>query len=241
LASGVSNDAGPERLLPAEVEILPGVDVASLWDRFELFEALHHTAHNTADDTAHNTATPGPGAIATPMSSADLDGVVEAIAPQAGERALDLACGYGELLRRLRSRVMIAGRGVDLSPWMLAAAARTGETDLGWTLGGAKEYLARTPTPAWDIVCCLGASWIWYGLHGTIRAVAAATAPGGRVAIGDLHLRDGIDPETIVRSHRGRRLIVGFGKRPNGARINCGIRPSSPGRSGWAENGPPRL
>lgn len=170
--------------LAGDIDVQPGVDVGALWDLFEIFEALHHTMR-----------------IANPMSSDDLDQVVRLVDPVDDETALDIACGYGELLIRLRSAAEIHGQGVDLSPWMIAAAHRyasVGATDLRWTIGEGKKIPVE---PTHDLVMCLGATWIWHGFNGTVRAAAERTSPGGRIAIGDMHIRDGVDPDAVKDQH----------------------------------------
>ena len=95
-------------VLPSSVSIQPGLDVDDLFERFEVFEALHHGLE-----------------IASPMSSADLDAVVDLLEPVDGDVAVDLACGGGALLLRLAQRARIRGSGVDLSPWMIACLLYT--------------------------------------------------------------------------------------------------------------------
>lgn len=177
--------------LPADAVIVDGTDVDGVWDRFEVFEALHHNV-----------------AICNPMTSADLDDVVEALAPAPGDAAIDFACGNGELLARLGERTLAAATGVDLSPWMIARAAhevppRAPDTAWTWTLGNARDVAAH---PQFTIATCLGASWIWHGGAGTVRALARAAAPGGRIAVGEMYLRDGVDPSELAP---GRSFLTG--------------------------------
>ncbi len=183
------------RELDPAITVAAGIELAPLWDRFEIFEALHHTM-----------------TIDNPMTSADLDQVVELLSPTSGERALDLACGHGELLRRLRAKAAVSGRGVDLSPWMLRTAHRLTTEQLGrdsadgrgaanditWVIDEARDH-GRNET--FNLTACLGASWVWHGFAGTVRALAERTAPGGRIAIGDMHLRDGLDANSVTESH----------------------------------------
>lgn len=162
------------------------LDLDDLAARFEIFEALHHTMR-----------------ICNPMSSADLDRVVDLLAVADGHSVLDIACGYGELLIRLAQRAAITGVGLDLSPWMVRtafdeAANRVPNARLQWELGEAKHAHQED---RFDRVLCLGASWIWLGLNGTLRAVAARTKPGGMVAVGDMHTRPGVDPDAVRSSH----------------------------------------
>lgn len=171
--------------LDAAIEVQDGADVESLWELFEIFEALHHTMR-----------------IANPMSSEDLDDVVALLAPTDGESVLDIACGYGELLLRLRRQAEIDGLGADLSPWMIHAAhsyAKSERVDgLRWMVGEASKLPVE---PTYDVVTCLGATWIWHGFNGTVRAISERTSPGGRIAIGEMHIRDGIDPEAATQPH----------------------------------------
>lgn len=170
--------------LPADISVIPGTDLAALWDRFEIFEALHHTM-----------------TIDNPMTSDDLDRVVGLLSPADGERAIDLASGHGELLRRLRAAAAIDAQGVDISPWMVTAARRHSldvAPDVRWTIGEAKDFAADE---TFDIVTSLGATWIWHGFNGTVRALAQRTAPGGRIAVGEMHVRDGVDTDAAVENY----------------------------------------
>jgi len=190
--------------LPASVDVLEGTDVAGVWKRFEIFEALHHSMQ-----------------ICNPMTSENLDAVVEGLAPRDGDQVVDIACGYGELLVRVARQADIAGIGVDLSPWMLVGADRYAndqvpDANLRWVLGDGKHFDFE-PT---DIVASLGATWIWHGFEGTARAIAARTRPGGRIAIGDMRLRDGVDHTQVAKEH-GRVLSIA---EHENAITECGVR-----------------
>lgn len=169
--------------LPDSISVADGVDVNQMFELFEIFEALHHTMR-----------------IANPMSTEDLDRAVAVLDPQPGETVLDIASGYGELLTRLRRAAPIVGHGIDLSPWMVLAAHRHASEefpDLTWTIGEGKHASEELH----DVVTCLGASWIWHGFNGTVRAVAKRTKPGGRIAIGEMHVRDGVDVDAVAETH----------------------------------------
>jgi SAM-dependent methyltransferase len=172
--------------LPTEIELLPGTDVDGAWERFEVFEALHHGMR-----------------ICNPMTGSDLDLVLAALDPQPGETWLDIACGHGELLIRGAEHATIRGVGVDLSPWVLERSLREAESrcvarSLTWVLGDAH---ALGKDERFDIVTCLGASWIWHGFAGTAKAQVARARAGSRIAIGDLRLQADADPAEIAETY----------------------------------------
>jgi SAM-dependent methyltransferase len=105
-----------------------------------------------------------------------------------GLRQLDLACGRGEMLCRWAAEHGIGGVGVDLSEVFLAGArdraAELGVRDrVGFEQGDAGAY--RAEPAAFDVVSCIGATWIGGGLTGTIELMLPALAPGGVLLIGE--------------------------------------------------------
>ncbi|MFC4036061.1 SAM-dependent methyltransferase [Streptomyces polygonati] len=105
-----------------------------------------------------------------------------------GQRQLDLACGKGEMLTRWAELYGIGGVGVDLSRVFLAAA-RDRATELGvadrvsFEHGNAAAYQAERG--AFDVVSCVGASWIGQGLAGTVELLRPAMRPEGLMLIGE--------------------------------------------------------
>jgi SAM-dependent methyltransferase len=108
--------------------------------------------------------------------------------PEPGLRHLDLACGKGEMLARWAQAYGTGGVGVDISEVFLTAA-RERAAELGvcervsFVRGDAAGYEAERA--AYDIVSCLGASWIGGGLAGTIELLRPALRPGGLMLIGE--------------------------------------------------------
>lgn len=176
-----------ERSLRDRVEVLPGTDVEGVWQRFEVFEALHNGMQ-----------------ICNPLTDADFEALVEATAVRDGHRVLDVACGYGEFVVRCAERAAIRGTGIDLSPWMLQGAVVRADDRLSdpdrvrWLLGEARDFLPEEPC---DLAICLGAEWIWHGFNGTARALAERVRPGGIVVIGATRLKAGRDPKDVALSH----------------------------------------
>lgn len=208
----------PQRdLLPA-IEVDPSItDVDAVWDRFEIFEALHHTQ-----------------TICNPMSSDELDETIDALGLVDGATVLDIACGPGELLMRAAARADIDGVGLDLSPWMLNAAVRRSaerqpDARLRWVLTEAKHWLVPEPV---DALTCLGADWIWHGTAGTLAAMAERVRPGGRVAIGSPRLHFDGDPEAVSKEFGKVDTVADIDAlvRSNGLEIVTRIHPDD---AGW--------
>ena len=104
----------------------------------------------------------------------------------AGDAALDVCCGTGDLALELRRRVGPAGRvvGLDFSAPMLELAARksdAAQADVEWVVGNALELPFGGAS--------FDAATVGFGVRnvadvpGAIREMARVVRPGGRVAI----------------------------------------------------------
>ena len=105
-----------------------------------------------------------------------------------GIRQLDLACGKAEMLCRWSQKYGISGVGVDISTVFLEAArkraAELGVADrLTFVQGDAGEYPG--PTHDFDVVSCIGATWIGNGLVGTLDLMKPPLRPGGLILVGE--------------------------------------------------------
>jgi SAM-dependent methyltransferase len=87
-------------------------------------------------------------------------------------RLLDLCCGKGEMLCRWSARYGLHGIGVDISKVFLRAARnRAGEMGCDDRLSFVEADAGAYPidAAAFDIVSCIGATWIGGGLTGTLQ------------------------------------------------------------------------
>jgi SAM-dependent methyltransferase len=126
--------------------------------------------------------------VCNPTSPERIDEVVGLLDLAPGSRVWEAACGKGELLVRLAERYQVRGVGIDTSPYELRvardrAAARVPVADLTFVEGDAAAHPADPASV--DLAACLGASWIWGGHRGTLRALRAAARPGGLVLAGE--------------------------------------------------------
>ena len=107
---------------------------------------------------------------------------------QPSMRQLDLACGKGEMLCRWAEEYGIGGVGVDISTVFLdAAKMRAVELSVvekvRFVQGDAGEYPQATHD--FDVVSCIGATWIGNGLIGTLELMTPALKPGGQLLVGE--------------------------------------------------------
>ena len=114
-------------------------------------------------------------------------------------RVLDLACGKaGPALILAESGCRILG--VERAPEFVAAARErieaAGLADRVEIVEGDAAAFAAEPG-AWDAALCLGASFVWHGLDGTLEALAPAVRPGGNVVVGEPFWRSWPLPEGI--------------------------------------------
>ncbi|MGP4112264.1 SAM-dependent methyltransferase [Streptomyces sp. 4N509B] len=126
--------------------------------------------------------------LLNPFSEEKFDLLARICRLAAGQRVLDLACGKGEMLARWAERYGVSGTGVDLSE-VFAEAARARAAELGVAervtieQGDAGAY--RAEPAAYDVVACIGATWIGGGLAGTLELMRPALAPGGLLLVGE--------------------------------------------------------
>jgi SAM-dependent methyltransferase len=140
-------------------------------------------------------------------------------------RVLDLACGKGGPALLLASTFGCHVLGVEQSDEFAAAARERAAAARLDHLIEIVEADARSfplEQEAWNVVLCLGASFVWDGLSGTLAALTPAVRPGGYLAVGEPYWRrwplpDGVDDEgfvdlaaTVERFTAGGLRLVGM-------------------------------
>jgi SAM-dependent methyltransferase len=146
--------------------------------------------------------------VCNPTSVAKLDELVGLLDLPTAPRVLDVACGKGELLLRLAARwgrgpagEGFRGVGIDISPFHIAelrdaATRRAPAADLELLEMGGADY--RAEPASFDLTCCVGASWVFGGHAGTLRALRDATRPGGQVLVGEPFWQREPDPAYLA-------------------------------------------
>ncbi|WP_245646703.1 SAM-dependent methyltransferase [Microtetraspora niveoalba] len=136
--------------------------------------------------------------ILNPLTEDRLALLAEICGVSPGVRQLDLACGKGEMLCRWAAEHGAEGIGVDISEVFLAAAAERAR-ELGVT-GRVRfergDAGAHTVEPGgFDIVSCIGATWIGGGLAGTLALMRPGLRDGGLLLVGEPYWVSAPPPE----------------------------------------------
>lgn len=115
------------------------------------------------------------------------DGLVRALEPQPGERALDVGCGRGAVLVRLAEAVTSTGAvtGIDLSPRMVeTTSADVAQAGLTWVDVGVGDAMdPALPASSFDLVT---SSLVLFFLPDplvALRAWQALLVDGGRIGV----------------------------------------------------------
>ncbi len=131
--------------------------------------------------------------ILNPLLAGDLVTLAEAADLRPGMSVLDLCSGKGEMLCQWARSCGVTGVGVDLSQ-VFVTAARSRALEMG--VAGAVSFLeaeaaeqsrvlARERPASFDVVACIGATWIGGGLAGTVELMRPLARPGGTLLVGE--------------------------------------------------------
>lgn len=118
-----------------------------------------------------------------------------------GVRQLDLCSGKGEMLCQWSAKWGHSGTGVDISKVFLAAA-RERATEMGvadrvsFVEGDASAYVGEPH--GFDIVSCIGATWIGGGLEGTLKLMTPPLRDGGLLLVGEPYWAEGTPQEAFI-------------------------------------------
>lgn len=120
-----------------------------------------------------------------------IPGTLRLLGPASGMKVLDVACGQGELCRRLAT-MGLEVTGIDAAPRLIEAARRRhdelpeGTVPGRYQVGDARELPAVLGDP-FDAATCIMALMNINPLEPAVRGVAAALRPGGAFVAVILH------------------------------------------------------
>ena len=132
--------------------------------------------------------------LCNPMSLEKFDELITLLRLKPGAWVLDIATGKGEFLIRLAERYrQMTGTGVDSSPYCIADVrkkhqARVPDAQLHFLEMDGAKYVPET-LESFDLVACIGASWIYGGHRGTLNALCKMAAPESWIVVGEPYWR----------------------------------------------------
>lgn len=132
--------------------------------------------------------------LCNPMSDQKLEDLIGLLRLEPGDRVLDIAMGKAEFIIRLAVAYGVEGVGVDLSPYCVAEAKekhseRVPATQLEFLEMDGADFKPEAPA-SFDLVACVGASWIYGGHRETLQALVEMAAPDGWVIAGEPFWRE---------------------------------------------------
>lgn len=127
--------------------------------------------------------------VCNPISVEKIEELIALLRLGPEDRALEIAAGKGEFLIRLAERYDIEGVGVDISPYFVSDAKkqqqrRVPEARLNFVEMDGADYEPNAPE-SFHLTACVGASWIYGGHRGTLKALNEMAVPGGWVIVGE--------------------------------------------------------
>jgi SAM-dependent methyltransferase len=131
--------------------------------------------------------------LCNPMSVEKFEELLALLRLKPGARVLDIATGKGEFIIRLAEQYGIEGIGVDLSPYYVSDAKakhkeRIPDAQLKFLEMDGANYKPEKPE-SFDLVACIGASWIYGGHRGTIKALKEMAAQESWIVVGEPYWR----------------------------------------------------
>jgi SAM-dependent methyltransferase len=128
-----------------------------------------------------------------PMSVEKFEELIALLRLEPGAHVLDIAMGKGEFIIRMAERYEIKGTGIDLSPYFVSDAEekykeRVPDAHLTFLEMDGANYRPDKPE-SFDLVACIGASWIYGGHKETLKTLKAMAAPGSWVVVGEPYWR----------------------------------------------------
>lgn len=139
--------------------------------------------------------------VINPSSPEKILKVGEIVKVDQSSRVLDVGAGFGETLALWGKHFQISGIGVDIRPYARERAeARFKELNLEDRLEfvcmDGKQFKTDEK---FDVVACLGATFIYGDFKGTLESLGAMMKDDGRAVIGERYLSRNDAPESLQK------------------------------------------
>lgn len=150
-------------------------------------------------------------AFMNPLSEHKFERIISVLDLSPG-KVVDIACGKAELLCRLAEAYDVTGIGIDISPWEVEDALKkvasrklSERIEIREGDGNTLQIDANSLSAAF----CIGATWIFGGLSGTLAHLCEWVKPGGVVVVGDAFRRAESSQEPGLNTHAENTAMGG--------------------------------
>ena len=135
--------------------------------------------------------------LCNPMNLEKFEQLIALFRLKPGARVLEIATGKGEFIIQLAEQYHISGLGIDLSPYHIADAQkkhqkRVPDAQLNFLEMNGADYVPEK-SKSFDLLACIGASWIYGGHQGTLKALTKMAARESWIVVGEPYWRQ--EPE----------------------------------------------
>lgn len=127
--------------------------------------------------------------VCNPTNLEKLSQLINILHLKSDSHVLEMASGKGEFMVRLAEKYGISGVGVDLSPFCIADATRkhqerAPEAQLRFVEMDGVEFEPEEGE-SFDVLACIGASWIFGGHVNTLEALNRMAASRSWIVVGE--------------------------------------------------------
>ena len=127
--------------------------------------------------------------LCDPMSVEKIIQLIDLLRLRSNKRVLEIATGKGEFIIRLAEQYDIEGIGVDISPYFISDAKkkhqqRIPKGQLSFVEMNGADYKPEK-LESYDLVACIGASWIYGGHRETLKALTEMAASRSWIIVGE--------------------------------------------------------
>ncbi len=114
-----------------------------------------------------------------------IPGALRLLAPSAGQKMIDVACGQGVLCRALHERG-VEVTGIDAAKELIESARKRGPAEIKYLVGDARE-LSHLPATHFAAAACVLAIQNIHPLPPVFQGIVRLLKPAGRVVIVMMH------------------------------------------------------
>lgn len=120
--------------------------------------------------------------ICNPMSLSKFQHLIDIINLKRNARILEIACGKGEFIIRTSKKYNASGIAIDISPYFIKESLNKANKKIKFIEMDGANFKTNE---LFDLVACIGASWIFNGHRNTLLALSKMVKKNGLIIVGE--------------------------------------------------------